>query len=392
MDKFLSITRWTLHKVFIGLLGALIWIMIPTLAASINFTNPDQIKAWLVEGQVYDQVLNESLSFVELDGDGQTISEQANGGALDTDALVSAVKTAIPATFVQEQTEGVIDGTFVWLRSETSQPEFSLSLNEKSEDIEEALTKELTVQLEKLPPCTQAELEQQAMSAVQPEVLELTCLPPGVSPAEQAAIFSTDFVSQPDGLVQSEFNQDDLRLGSSANANVPVLFSVIELLPTFFWTFLIAFSAIVLITSRSIRRGLKEVGATLLFSSGVLVAMSFLGGRLASAPGKYIVDPQKSDAQAQAARNVVEPLAKNVAIDLSNTALQLSLIVMAIGAILLLAGWYLGRRSVERPTNDENEVPELLKDQDSDNFIDKVHAEKNAKPKMREKIKKRLIQ
>ncbi len=395
MTQVLAAIRWVLHKLAIVVLGLLIWTFIPLVAVSNNITDSTQVKNWFVESNFYQNVVDQSANLIESDNKSD-IKDEVEGSAINTQQLIKALAPAIPPEFIQTQVERLIDGVYVWLNGDLSRPEFSVGLADRAKEIEKRLAPEITRQLSKLPTCTDANQTNQQNF----DVLEAKCIPPNFSISAEARKFAKEFISKRDGPVQSRLDDSDLELSNSVLLNAPTVFSTLKLLPTFFWIFLIAFSAITILTSRRWQRGFKEVGSSFMVGSGILFFFAFLATRLASAPGKYVLDSQDKDVKNEAARAVLEPLAKVITVDISQTIMVFSGVVFVIGAICFFVGRHFGKskepengKPESSKSKKKNEVPELMRDDNgSDNFIDQVHTEKNDKPKPRDKIKNKRIQ
>lgn len=399
MEKTLSVIRWILHKLAILLLGFTVWSLVPFIAFSVNATDSAQVKSWLSESNTYQHLLDESAAIAD-SKENEALNDQGDSKNIDSKALLQAITPAIPPEFLQTQTEQVIDGFYAWLQGDTVQPEFSFSLKEQADEIGLALIPEIKRQISAMPTCaTPAEV----MAQQGKDPLDADCLPPGFPINEEAQRYATEFVNKADGPIQSEFTGDDLDLSSEALLNAPTAFETLELMPTFFWAFLFAFGAIAILTARRWQRGFKEVGLMLIVSGGFLFIVSFVASRLANAPGKFLAGKSEGDAmQSEALRNIIEPLAKVVTADIASSLMMFSGIVLLLGVISFATGWQLGKTKNDKPkapegdvtaTQNSDGVPELMRDDNDHNFIDKVHQEKTApKPKIRDKIKKKLIQ
>jgi hypothetical protein len=394
-----------------ALLGLLVWTFIPGLALSVNLTDSGQVKNWLTSSNTYQNFVDQSLQFVEAES-GKAIGEENQSSAINTTDILRAAQPVLSVDFVQEQAENFIDGMYRWLKGDTVTPEFNISLSSKSEQVAELIQPEIAEQLSKLPPCT----PDQVQGGREIDLTELECLPPGIDVQQESQKLTESIVTQADGIFKTEFTGSDLNLGNDTVVNAPIAYNSLELMPTFFWAFLLGVSTITVLTARRWQRGLKEIGSTMAVSSGVLIVFSFISIRLAGAPGKYVINSDGTDAKSMAARSIVEPLAKVVTADIAKTTMMFAGIVFAIGAVCFLIGWYFGRtpkaeqattpadpaapgtppadQPSAAPNNQAvNDVPELMRDDNHmTNFIDEAHKEKTQKPKLRDKIKRKLIQ
>ncbi len=397
MEQSLAVIRWILHKLFIVFLGATIWFMVPFIAMSTNFTDVDQVKLWFVNANTYELFLNQSVSFIDLDSETDKILEKTPA-AFNEESLIASVKTAIPAEYLQEQVEEVVDGIYSWLDGETPGPEFIVTLSGQKEDIAEAVRKELLRQLSVFPECTQ---EQIAASDGQFDPFESPCIPPGLSVEQEVDLVVSSFMNEEDSIFNQEFTGDDLELSDSSKLNGPATYDTMELMPIFYWSFLLSFSALVILTARHWRQGFKMVGITVSIVSGILLVLGLLIQRLSNLPGRYIVEQEASNSREEAARVVITPLAKTITEDFGSSAVYYSLLTLLFGLIMLGIGWKLApKKKGKGDKNNEDEVPELLRDSDKDiSYIDKIEdetqKEKKKPGKIRKKInstKKKLIQ
>lgn len=308
------------------------WILVATLQVTI--LNRDVTKSWLATSGVYNQAL------------GNLVRVSTNNSSdLVTDVVTqNALNQTFPASYIQQNTNKVVDATYDWLEGKTSAINFTIPVQEKAAEFSHNLAAQLEPVLAKLPPC--GTFTAQNTNSV-------TCLPKGVSAADYAAQLtqpanSGDFLNSP--VTQNNFGQ-----GAPQYAALP---AAVQWSHTLFWALPIVWlvlGALYVLLSKDKLAGLGRIGR----QATINASITLVGGLLlwyASTSVDLTATLAQGDAeQTTIVQSVINPLARAILPDVSKALSMFSAIVVAIGGALWL-GTYLWRRRVPKMP-DQPDIP-----------------------------------
>jgi hypothetical protein len=138
--------------------------------------SPNHIKGALAESGFYDSALAsvvEQTTDAEGGGDSQTSSGQA--------AVQKAIKDAIPASYIQDQTSGVLDGVYAWMQGKSTDLQFAIDLTPVKTDLVNSLTEQARARAQTLPACGPNDTV-----TADSDPFSATCLPAGTNPDQVA--------------------------------------------------------------------------------------------------------------------------------------------------------------------------------------------------------------
>lgn len=242
------------------------------VAFSVNSAlgTPDNLKQALQEGKVYEVIADE----LARNFSAEALTEQ--NIQVDQKTVQDAAKAAITPELVQENSEKIIDGTYSWLDGTTQTPDFKLDTEKIQEQMSLNLTTAAAERVQKLPPCTPAQLQQFDPGTLDP--FSLPCQPPGFNAATIRKQLDRNLESR-DGLLQSEpVTSSDITTSEGQNVfaqadRVPGIFQLGQKLPWIFGVLAILAAGLVIFFNEPRLRGVKSLSVSLLIT-GVLLLVS----------------------------------------------------------------------------------------------------------------------
>ncbi|MGH7196940.1 MAG: hypothetical protein ACREGJ_04235 [Candidatus Saccharimonadales bacterium] len=153
------------------------------MTLSTTVLNRDAVKTWLDKSGVYTNALSAAV---------KTNTAEEQPSLLTNEMLQRALERTFPPSYIEQNTEKVIDTTYDWLHGKTDRIAFSIPINDQRPALANNLTAEIEPVVAKLPPCvTRSQL-------VDPVTAQ--CLPPRIDAhnyagelASRAAASSTLF-------------------------------------------------------------------------------------------------------------------------------------------------------------------------------------------------------
>lgn len=137
--------------------------------------NKQEIKTWVQDSKTYDTL------FPTLVSTDQTINDQTSGASspfINKETIQTALNKTFTASYVQSESEKIIDSTYNWLHGASDNITFSVNTTSKKDDFIKNLAGLIQPKLAQMPQCA---------SYNQFDATNPTCLPPGTN-ADQAAI------------------------------------------------------------------------------------------------------------------------------------------------------------------------------------------------------------
>lgn len=263
-----------LKKIAVALSGGLLVLMLSLLAITGAvwqvFGTPDAIKSSVAASGAYDRAVESILQSSEQ----ATTKAQENNIPLDDPQIQQAVQSAFPPTFLQSQSEGVVDGFYGWLSGQTNAPEFTIDIGTAKQNLITALGDYAQNRYESLPVCT----PQQAIALVSSDIdaFSVECRIPLVSSDVIRQEVEAELAGNADFLPDTTFTNNDLPTDSAGEridqslAIAPKLYQYIKLSP---WVItviiLLLVLAIVILSSRK-QKGIKTT-AGILIGSGLFL-------------------------------------------------------------------------------------------------------------------------
>jgi hypothetical protein len=294
------------------------------------FGSPTHIKKALDTSGIYDTAI---ASFVEqaTNKQGTSDTQTSEGEA----AVRKAVADAIPASYIKDQTNGVLDGIYAWVQGDTQNLAFSIDLTPVKTTLVDNLTAQALLRAQSLPTCT---TEAQLTSTDDPFSME--CLPPGTTPdtlanqTRQSVLDSEIFKNAsitPADLTEKSDKPLDQQLSPVRDGYRGVKKSV-------YLTGLLAviFIATAIFLSRPKQSGIKRVALILLTTGGVGIITAVVGNFVV----KFVIDSLTEKAEGALGTKIAQA-AQLLASDIRNWWLILGTlsVVAAIGTLVGIRVW-----------------------------------------------------
>lgn len=324
MTIFQGMGRWFCAFLMSTALSA--WIFVATLQVTV--LDRGVVKSWLATSGVYNQALG---NLVQVSTNNATTDSLVTGTVLQ-----NALNKTFPPSYLQQNTNTVIDATYDWLEGKKNTITFNIPVQQKATEFSSNLANELEPVIAKLPTCGAFTIQ---------STVAATCIPKGISAANYAKQLtqpadSSDFLNTP-------LTQDNLGKGAPQYGALP---AVVQWNHTLFWLLPIAWAvlgALYVLLSQDKLRGMSNVGRQATINSAITLA----GGLLlwyASTSVDLSATLGQGDAQQSAiVKAIINPLARTILPDVSKALSLFSAIVFVIGLALWL-GTFLWRRKIRK--------------------------------------------
>lgn len=302
------------------------WIF--TAAFDVTILNRTTIKSWLASSGVYNQALGNLV---------QVSTDNAGADSLITGSVLqNALSKTFTPTYLQQNTNVVIDATYDWLDGKKNTINFTIPVQQKATEFSNNLAAQLEPILAKLPSCGQ--LLPASSNAI-------TCVPKGVSPADYAAQLTqpangSQFLSTP--LTQNNFGPSSSQYNYLPRT-AQWMHTLLWLLPLLWLLLAVGYVAL----SPDKLRGLGKVGRQTAINS----ALALLAGLLLWY-GTPSIDLTNSLAQGDAQQTevikaIANPLARTILPDVGKILTLFSAMPFVLGGGLWM-GTFLWRRHVKK--------------------------------------------
>lgn len=201
-----------------GLLALLVFGAVVVLSLDLTFRNPDRLKAWLSDSQLYaavPQAIIESSS--------NDTAQNPNSSDLQRPEVQTALKTALTPAFLQQSVNSVIDGSYSWLEGQSPKPTYSIDLTPVKQAFADSLASQARARLATLPPCTSLNV-----NSTDPFVID--CRPPTaiseaaiqqqVNQLMDGKIFSDNVINADTTSLGTDVQTDEANTGTVPGAPV----------------------------------------------------------------------------------------------------------------------------------------------------------------------------
>jgi len=338
--------------------------------------NRNTVKSWLVESGFYDNVVDAVLETVN--------KEQAEEGdtqiPIDDPQVQAVVSTAFSPTFLQDNVEKVLEGTYSWLEGDTTKPEFVIDLATAKQQLADGLSNYAVSRAVSLPACT---FEQMAAMTDGFDVLNATCLPPGTSAQAAATELKNEILTSEEFLGDTTFSGEDFKieedgqdvsLDNSQFQRMQDAYKLATYGPYVFGILSVLLALAVLFLSASKRRGVKRVGIIFIIA-GALLGLSFLAFNQSSS---WLNNrAQVLSGETTAGRALAAGMVNAINKDISSLLLWYSLgfLVLGIGAVVFASLYRRKSKAIKEPAEPKPPID------DSPKIIDTPKDDKPAEAK-----------
>lgn len=289
-----------------------------------------EVKTWLQQSGVYKSAIGTII------GSNQTAQDQVSStsSAISPNSLKTALNQTFTPTYVQQQSEKIIDNTFDWLDGKTPMIALNINATDQKDAFVNNAAAAIQPQLASLPTCRSIN----SFNAQNP-----TCLPPGTSAADAAKSIATDAGNQISLFQQPLTNQSLAKANTESgqsNTNSPLTSpnSSAQQLPNItsnihLWLWLLPLLAIVsgglsILLTRDHLKAAKHLARRLTISLGV----AFVIGLLLTNFGKTVKLSDFTGTSNAVVSNIIEPIVHQAAPAIGG---RLALVSGILGAITL---------------------------------------------------------
>lgn len=311
----------------------LLAVMSAVLLAVFNATN---IKQWLSEGKVYDNIVGALLEQAET-----AVQEDVEAGKtnpLKDPGVQAAAQKALSPEFLRSNTEEVVDGVSAWLDGKTPQPVFAIELSDVKKTFAANVGTYATERYAALPDCAPGQVPGST------DVLQVTCKVPGYNPEADIQKAVSELQNSPDFLPDETITPEDIKAFGDAQGSeqqplfqklegLPQLNQAIQFVPLVFGLLTVASALTVLFASETKRRGVKTIASTIVPVGLVL----FLEAWLVSIGIDRLTESVANSSDAgQSLRQVFVNIVHGLGDDLWRSVMTFAVVVTLSGLALIV--------------------------------------------------------
>lgn len=236
------------------------------------FGTPQVLKGAVADSGAYNTFVDSGLdsALKEQDKNTQDIP-------LDRQEVKAAVQSAFPPSFLQSNTEQVIESVYAWLQAKTPEPNFHIDLTGAKQNLINSLADYAAKRTTSLPACTIQQLRDLQGRDIDP--FSVSCLPPGLSADSVRQKVVSDLSGDKDFLKDTVITEATLPKNEKGQTlfeqarQAPDIYNKATRAPTVFAALALFAAAGVIFLHEERRRGIRSVGYSFI-SVGVIVFVS----------------------------------------------------------------------------------------------------------------------
>ncbi len=321
-----------------------LFFLATALVLTLTLLSPTFIKRTLLKTNTYSNIVPSSLELAA------SSSSQQNNNEISPAVLAQlkpVVTDAVPASFVQQTTETVIDGTFGWLQGKTTIPQISVQTATVKNNLQQSLSTYIYKRLTSLEVC------QKGTNYDNFDPLATPCRPPVALQDSEIQKYTADLIAQLPFLNKPEISLESLELtkafaSDSPSQKAPFVYSVAAKLPYILGLLAVICGVALVILSAQKMQAIRTVAHTFAWAGGILILFSaltlFFNGRASNQ-----LLGSSSQAQATFVKTIFSPIISEFTKTAADYTLYLGVAYCFIGAIL----YVIARRKHENRQVDE---------------------------------------
>lgn len=297
---------------------------ITIVSLALIITNPKHIKNTIADTHAYDNFVPGVIQ--------DTIKANKDSSLpLNNPDIQKIIESAFSPTVIRHSTESVIDGIYAWLDGSTPQPTFNVDLTSQREAAADKIAAYAFHRLKNQPTCFAV-----------PETIDpftAGCQPPYTDLASEQQKLSEQ-IAGPEGILpKAKYNESDLPKNNAGiivykkYAGAPTYYSWLKASPWIVGVLFIFFSAAILILNKNRRRGIQQLGTTMIGSAVALlitpVIFNFILPKLSGS--------LSFGATTQASQEVIDKVISKLTSDFYSNIINISIQLLAIGVVILAA-------------------------------------------------------
>ncbi len=302
------------------------------------FGTSQQIEESLSDSGIYDNAVKAVVENAAKDSAGQPDSP------FNQPAVQEAAQKALSPDFLQNTSEGILDGLYGWLQKKTPEPQFNIDVAAAKQQFVAAVSDYAVARASQLPACTPAQAKQLGGDV---DPLTAQCLPAGYDVQSLPARIAAELEKQqgqegnllqqtaitPETLPKDEEGKTPVQNFTEDAKNVPEIYGWLTKGPWLLGIFALLAGGLVVFLSDDKRRALRGLGITLL----VVGALTLIGIAISGyAFGKL----EQSDVLANVDANLKEPvtnLVKSLRNAFNQRLMVFGLVYIVLGGGTLIA-------------------------------------------------------
>jgi hypothetical protein len=358
MDKFLNGLRIVANSLAVFFLALLTFAAIIVITITSNLTQRDTVKHWVDDAGLYDNAVDGLLILASEEANNSNdepdnpVDKTDDSGSdeeesvpievalgqdiLSAEQVEKVLHDVISPEFLQQQFEGLLDGGYNWLEGKSSEPIFEFDLSSRTDVLINSLTEEVMAQSLQLPACSPSQITQNF------DPFNAVCLPPGVNADVIASTFKLQLGDEGNEGIPTEdlnFTNEDIDFNQEDLDKIPPVYALAQQLPSLFGIVIFVLMASVLLTSKTIMRGIRKNGVVLL----VVGLVSWIGWYILSRFIKSF-DVPADDIPQELVDKILRPIIDTFSGAIVSTGSRIS-VVVTISGVLLWLTYFLWHRA-----------------------------------------------
>ena len=248
----------------------LLLLVVPVFfAITMVFSNPETVQGALKQSGAYDKIVD-----IVLDSSSEQNNDPTAKELLDDPEIRDIAKQAFSPDLLERSSNDFVQGIYDWLDGETEQLQFSVDLSSAKATLTDKLSSYAEERAASLPTCTIAQLQTVDLSG---DLLNLPCLPPGITASQIGDQFSTQLLNDADVLDQPIITNQtiaDQNDGKPITADAQKLPDAYQSVQTVKWILLgalIVLGLLLVFVRRDRRAGVRHVAWALVSVAAFLV-------------------------------------------------------------------------------------------------------------------------
>lgn len=340
MSIFFKVIRWLIAVfLLIPLLFSSVLALTPVSGVSKIITERDNIKGYLKDSGIYNKTVDILLEFItpatKEEDEGEDFFADLSSRIKDKNSeLGQLVSEVLTPTFFENSFTTAIDATYDWLEGKTNKPTFVIKITEDKNTFIRFLSVTFKEKMAALPECD--------VSFNPPpnfDPLGSKCRPRGFNLEEIDRFIQENSEREEFSELfnKATINSESLNIDQDVTKKAQWIFSILKPAPQITYATILLLSALLILVIPGFKKGLIITGAVLLLSS-----LMILFGKMYAVQnfdfwanqGLKNINPD----QVELIRSNFEGLVKAIYSDLLNQIQFYSLLVSALGVVLIVVG------------------------------------------------------
>lgn len=340
MRHFLNVIRAIFHPVTAIAFVVALTAVIAVSAIGGNLLDRDQVKRWVSDAQIYDQIAPSIVSLAENSETGKTFAEDIADSPLDEEAVDAAIATAYSPSYFLSAINEAIDASYDRLENgATEDTQFSIAATDRIEIFTDQFDSVLRNELSDLRACSAEEVEEFGDEF---NPLTITCIPEeGFSLDDEIDGYLGQLDSQGSFLQAISLTDEDVFESGTVENSFDSLVRLQFLLPII----VIGLVVLFIISAKHPFAAMRNLGYVSIVTS-IVVGIVFL---VINQFGRLTVPVDESSSPTVVfTADVVVPVIQNAIADISTDGARISIFSTLLGIILIAIHFIIEKTHVGR--------------------------------------------